>query len=125
MSEAPSTVSIVMKRVELRVRIGEHAWEKTEPQRLHIDLTLAFGFAEYHHRHGGYVNYDPLRDFLKALEQRQHTERLESLASDILAACFELTPAERAKLSIVKPDIFAEMQGVGLEYDVTRKDFGA
>ncbi len=125
MSEAPSTVSIVMRGVELRVRIGEHAFEKNEAQRLHLDLSLTFGFADYHERHCAYVNYDPLRAFLKEIEARPHTERLETLARDILAASFTLTPADRAALTIVKPDVFPEMHGVGLSYDVTRKDFGA
>ncbi len=125
MSAAPSTVSIAMRGVELNVRIGEHAWEKNEAQRLHLELTLQFGFHAYKERHGSYVNYAPLRVFLKALEERPHTERIETLARDILFACFELTPAERVELSISKPDIFPEMQGVGLRYDVTRSDFGA
>lgn len=114
-----------MRGVELRVRIGEHAWEKGEAQRLHIELALAFGYADYHGRHGGYVNYDPLRAFLKEIEARPHTERIETLAHDILRACFALTPADHVKLAIVKPDIFPEMHGVGLEYAVSRAEFGA
>jgi len=125
MSQAPSTVSIALRGVELNVRIGEHAWEKHEAQRLHVELTLEFGFADYNERHGGYINYDPMRSFLKALEERGHTERIETLARDILAACFELTPANRVSLSIAKPDVFPEMTGVGLVYDVSREDFGA
>jgi dihydroneopterin aldolase len=125
MSEVPSTVLIVMRGVELNVRIGEHAWEKNDAQRLHIDLTLEFSFAAYHGVHGGYINYDPVHALLKRIEQRPHTERIETLARDILAACFKLTPAERVKLTILKPDVFPEMAGVGLVYDVSRKDFGA
>jgi 7,8-dihydroneopterin aldolase/epimerase/oxygenase len=125
MSSGPSSVSIVMRGVELNVRIGEHAWEKGDAQRLHIELALEFGYADYHDRHGGYTNYDPLRAFLKTIEERPHTERIETLARDILTACFALTPADRAKLTIVKPDVFPEMHGVGLAYDVSRKDFGA
>jgi len=119
----PSSVSIVMRDVELNVRIGEHAWEKNDAQRLCVDLTLRFGLREYNERHGGYVNYDPLRAFLKEIESRTHTERIETLARDILAACFELTPTERVELTIMKPDIFPEMTGVGLRYDVARADF--
>lgn len=126
MSDQPSsTVSIVMRRAELKVRIGEHAWEKHEPQRLIIDLEIEFGYRDYTDRHGGYVNYDPLRNSLKELEARPHTERIETLAHDILAACFERSPAARVKLCITKPDIFPEMDGVGLSYDVTRAEFGA
>ncbi len=120
-----STISIVMRNVELRVRIGEHAWEKNDAQRLHLQLALKFGFRAYNEHHGGYINYDPLRTFLKEIEQRPHVERIETLAHDILTACFELTPAERVELTIVKPDIFPEMQGVGLRFDVARADFSA
>lgn len=121
----PSIVSIVMRRAELKVRVGEHAWEKHEPQRLIIDLAIEFSYRDYVERHGGYVNYDPLRDALKELEARPHTERIETLAHDIIAACFARAPAARVKLTITKPDIFPEMDGVGLSYDVTREEFGA
>ena len=119
----PSSVSIVMRDIELSVRIGEHAWEKHDAQRLRLDLTLRFGLRDYNERHGGYVNYGPLRAFVKAMEDRPHTERIETLGRDIIAACFELTPAERVELTIMKPDIFPEMKGVGLRYDVARADF--
>lgn len=121
----PSNVSIVMRDVELRVRIGEHAWEKNDAQRLHLHLALQFSFKAYNDSHGGYVNYDPLRAFLKEIESRPHVERIETLAHDILNACFELTPAERVKISIMKRDTFPEMEGVGLRYDVAREDFSA
>jgi dihydroneopterin aldolase len=120
----PSFVSIIMRDVELSVRIGEHAWEKKDAQRLRLDLALRFGLRDYNERHGGYVNYDPLRAFLKEIESRPHTERIETLARDILAACFDLTPTERVELTIMKPDVFPEMKGVGLHYDVARADFG-
>jgi dihydroneopterin aldolase len=125
MSETPSTISIAMRGIDLNVRIGEHAWEKGETQRLALDITLLFALADYNGGLGGYVDYDPLRDFLKDLESRPHTERLETLARDILTACFALTPAARVQLSILKRDVFPEMAGVGLEYDVARAEFGA
>lgn len=127
MPEAPSTVSIAMRGIELIVRIGEHPWEKhpERPTRLAINITLTFAYSDYFGKHGGYVDYDPLRKFLKALEQREHTERLEDFAKLILATCFNTMPAERVALSILKPDIFNEMQGVGMEFDVTRADFAS
>lgn len=125
MSEAPSTVSIAMRGVELIVRIGEHAWEQhvERPTRVAINITLTFGYADYFNKHGGYVDYDPLRQFLKSLEQREHTPRLEDFAKLILGACFDTLPVERVQLSVLKPDIFHEMEGVGMEFDVTRADF--
>ena len=125
MANEPSTVSIAMRGVELNVKVGEHPWEKhrEHPTRLAINITLVFGYGDYFGTHGGYVDYDPLRTFLKALEQRDHINRLEDFSKLILHACFQTTPAQRVKLSVLKPDIFNEMQGVGLELDVTRADF--
>lgn len=114
-----------MRRVELNVRIGEHDWEKNGPQRLLLDLALEVGFADYFERHGGYVDYDPLRTFLQSLQQRDHVNRIEELARVILAACFAMTPAARVTITMIKPDVFDEMDGVGLRFDVRREDFRA
>lgn len=127
MADAPSTVSIALSGVELMVRIGEHAWEKhpERPTRLAINITLEFDYADYFKKHGGYIDYDPLRQFLKSLEQRDHINRLEDFAKLILATCYRTTPAQRVRISVMKPDIFPEMDAVGLEVDVTRADFAA
>ncbi len=122
MSERPSTVSITMQRVTLNVRIGEHAWEQNGAQLLLLDLTLEFDFTDYFAHHEGYVNYDPLRNFLQELQSRPHVNRLEEFARGVLQACFAMTPAERARLSVIKPDIFPEMEGVGVVFDVARAD---
>lgn len=127
MSGSPSTVAIVFKGVELNVQIGEHPWERhpERPTRLRLDLELTFAYADYFGRHGGYVDYDPLRTVLKDLERAPHTDKLEVFAKRILSVCFEKTPATRAQLSIIKPDIFNEMEGAGLVLDVAREDFSA
>lgn len=127
MAETPSTIAIEMRGVTLRVRIGEHPWERhpERPSRIEIDLTLHFAYADYFEKHGGYVDYDPLRAFLKGLEGRPHVDRIEDFARQILTACFSMTPAARAELSVVKPDIFPEMRGVGLRFSVAREDFRA
>ncbi len=124
MSAPPSTVAIAFNGVELSVQLGEHPWEKhaERPTRLRLDLTLTFAYADYFGRHAGYVDYDPLRAFLKDLERAPHTDLLEVFAKRILGACFEKTPAARVRLSIIKPDIFNEMEGAGLILDVARED---
>jgi dihydroneopterin aldolase len=119
-----STIAIALEGAELRVNVGEHAWEKhpQHPTRLRVNLTLVFDYRAYHERHGGYVDYDPLRSFLKALENKPHVNKLETLARQILDAAFTTTPADRVQLSLSKPDIFPEMDGVGLRIDVARED---
>jgi 7,8-dihydroneopterin aldolase/epimerase/oxygenase len=125
MAQKPSTICIAFRRVELRVRIGEHAHEQDpeKPSRLLLDVTLEFDFHDYFEKHGGYVNYDPLRTFLQDLQHKPHINRLEDFARGILSACFAMTPAARVQLSVQKPDIFPEMDGVGVMFDVARADF--
>lgn len=122
---AESTIAVAFEGVELRVNVGEHAWEKhpEHPTRLRVDLTLTFDYATYHEQPGGYVNYDPLRAFLKGLEGKPHVAKLETLSKQILAAAFSMTPATRVWLHLCKPDIFPEMEGVGVIADVAREDF--
>jgi dihydroneopterin aldolase len=124
MSAPASSIAIVMRGIALDVRIGEHPWERhpERPSRLELDITLHFAFADYFGAHGGYVDYDPLRNFLKALQDKPHVDRLEDFARTILAACFEMTPAARVELSVMKPDIFPVRRGVGLRFVVARAD---
>ncbi|MFT3727801.1 MAG: dihydroneopterin aldolase [Terricaulis sp.] len=120
-----STVSVVLRGVQVNVHVGVHPWERhpERPTRLLIDLTLEFSYNDYFEKHGGYVNYDPLRTFVSGLANKPHVDWLETIAQDILKAAFELTPAQRAHLQIIKPDIFNEVDEVGLEFDVDRTDF--
>lgn len=124
---ANSTVSVVLRGVQVNVHVGVHPWERRpeRPTRLIIDLTLQFGYTDYFEKHGGYVNYDPLRGYVSNLANKPHVDWLETIAHNILKAAFELTPAERARLRIVKPDIFNEVDEVGLEFDVARAEFRA
>ena len=120
-----STIAIALEGAELHVHVGEHPWEKhpERPTRLRVDLRLTFDYRAYHDHHGGYIDYDPLRTFLKGLEGKPHVAKLETLARKIIAECFDKTPARRVRLKLVKPDIFPEMDGVGVILDVDREDF--
>ena len=88
-------------------------------------MTLEFAYRDYFELHGGYVNYDPVRAYLQELQAKPHINRLEDFSRQIIAACFAMTGAARVKLSVLKPDIFPEMEGVGVVFDVSREDFGA
>ena len=55
----------------------------------------------------------------------EHVDRLEDFAKLIIATCFETMPAQRVQLAVMKPDIFHEIDAIGLEFDVRREDFSA
>lgn len=118
-----SSVQVLMQGVKLEANVGVHPWEKhpERPTVLVIDLTLEFEHATYLAL--GHVDYDPLRNFIKELSNKPHIEWLETIADKILRAAFSMTRAERVTLQIVKPEIFNEVDAVGVRFDVLRQDF--
>lgn len=122
-----SKITIRLRDFEALARIGVHPWEKhpERPSRLFATIALELSLADYYGKAGGYINYDPIHAYLRGWADRPHTEYLERLAEDLISFLFETTPAERCAVSIEKPDIFSDVDRVGVSYDVTRADWTA
>ena len=61
------------------------------------------------------LNYDTIRDALKTWPQKPHTDLIETLIEELIALCFADSRVEACRVSILKPDIFNEAAGAGLE----------
>jgi dihydroneopterin aldolase len=122
-----SSVRVTLSDFETHLRLGVHAWERHEerPTRLLVSVELELPLARYYAEAGGYLNYDPIRTFLAGWPSRAHTNYLETLAEDLLDFLFSKTVAARARVSLRKPDIFADIAAVGISYDVTREEWAA
>lgn len=110
---------IILRDVVTEVRLGLHPWER-HPEKMqrvvvnvelfaHLDGPFTVGGVE------GVLNYDSIRDALRAWPQRPHTDLLETLIEDLIAVCFHDARVEACRVSILKPDIFNEAAGAGLE----------
>lgn len=108
---------IFFRRLELAASIGVLPREKTTKQRIFVDLE----FAVDTHRAAktdaveDTVDYAKVRESIIATVNARHYQLLETLAETIAAALqrdFNLTDI---KLCISKPDIFADMEAVGVE----------
>jgi dihydroneopterin aldolase len=64
---------------------------------------------------GSIVDYDPVRDALKAWPSRPHTPLLETLLHELVELCFRNPRVSACRVSIMKPDIFNEAAGAGVE----------
>jgi dihydroneopterin aldolase len=120
-----STITIRLRDFEALTRIGIHPWERDpeKPSRLLVNVALELSLADYYGKAGGYLNYDPLHAYLASWAERPHTDYLEHLAHDLVSFVFDSTPAERCIVSVEKPDVFADVDRVGVSYDVTRADW--
>lgn len=100
------------------VKCGLHDWERhpERPNRLQVDVDLfSFGDVPRAVDAANFMDYDRLRNAILAWAHRPHTDLLETLAEDLLTVCLADPLADAARVSVIKPDIFPEANGAGVE----------
>jgi 7,8-dihydroneopterin aldolase/epimerase/oxygenase len=109
---------IVLRDVQVDVKCGLHPWEKhpERPNRLVINVEM---FAPALPKEGknaaSIINYDHIHDALKSWPARPHVPLLETLAEELISLCFQNTRVAACRVSILKPDIFKDAAGAGVE----------
>ena len=108
---------IMLDRLEVMTDIGFHDYEVGTPQRLlvTVELWLDPALAPADDEPDSAWNYDYLRDEVRrtAVARRYNLqETLLQTLFDRFAACRGVTAL---RISSVKPDIYADAQGVGVE----------
>jgi dihydroneopterin aldolase len=125
MTASDSSVRVTLADFEIHLALGLHPWErhKERPTRLLVSVELELPLARYYGEANGYIDYDPLYAYIATWPGRPHTERIETLAEELLDFLFAKTPASRARVNLRKPDIFVDVSAVGVSYDVSREDW--
>ena len=107
-----------LRRVEVEVHVGLHPWElhPEKPTRLWVDVEL-YMFDPPRRPAGLYevIDYDRVRNYLRAWEQKPHTPLLETLAAELIEFGFEDERVDAVRVSLLKPDIFNEAHAAGVE----------
>ena len=120
-----NTVTIFSRRIEVRVPIGILAHEKT-PQRLWVDIALYADAVTYLQNVSkeNLLDYAVLVKAVQAWESRPHVDLIETYIKELLALAFDFPQVVAARVSIAKPDIFAnaEQAGVSVMMDRTTYD---
>ena len=111
---------VLLRDVEVEVPVGLHPWERhpERPSRLIVNVEL---FA--HVPAGGRaarvakpaIDYDVIREALRKWPRRRHVPLLETLAEELIRLAFRNPRVEACRVSLVKPDIFNEAAGAGVE----------
>jgi dihydroneopterin aldolase len=120
-----SGVRVSLRDVTVDVSVGLHPWERfpERPTRLIVNIDLFAPLTVLHADGGDILDYDRLRAHLKTWPGRPHVETLETLVEELVTLCFTYPAADACRVSIMKPDIFNEIDGVGVEYSVRRSDW--
>ena len=112
-------VRSILRDVTTEAHVGLHPWEQhpERPTRLivnvemfaPVDGSLADASIDT------VLDYDPIRNALKAWPSRPHTLLLETLIDELVELCFGNPQVAACRVSVVKPDIFNEAGAAGVE----------
>ena len=107
------TDTIVIRGLRLPFHIGVFDFERGARQSVVIDIEMVVPSAV---RTGGhYVSYAPVVDHACALSDgAEHIALVETLAERILAKALEDRRVLRARVSVMKTDIYPMADGVGI-----------
>jgi 7,8-dihydroneopterin aldolase/epimerase/oxygenase len=116
---------VFVRGLELRASLGVHPHEKAAPQRVVVGVELAVrdeaapsGVGEDDLRRT--VDYSAVVQAARAIAAGGHTLLVETLAERIAAAALADPRVVRARVTVEKPDAFAEAAGVGVSVERTR-----
>lgn len=114
-----SHIRVVLRDIQTEAHVGLHPWERhpERPTRLIVNVEM---FAPLlrplsTETADSILDYDPIRAALKDWPARPHTPLLETLLHELVELCFRNPRVSACRVSIMKPDIFNEAAGAGVE----------
>lgn len=114
MEDLPPDFDLVRVRgLTLPFMIGVFEFEKHAAQTVVIDVDMAVDRAV--RARGEYVTYADVVEFAIALsETREHIELVETLAEKVLAKALSDSRVARARVTVMKTEIYSQAEGVGV-----------
>ena len=118
---------VLLRDVEVEARVGLHPWEKypARPTRLIVNVELFAHLAPVGTPAPSdkpLIDYDDIREELRKWPARPHTPLLESLVDELVRLAFRNPHVEACRVSVVKPDVFNEAAGAGVEVYRLRRE---
>ena len=113
--------TVTLRRIEVRIPVGIDTHEK-KPQRVWVDVTLKGSYAASPTDIAECIDYDFVHKYVtNQWPKRAHTPLLEQLVTDLIDAVFAHdAKVTYAKVAVMKPDIFKDVEAVGVETERRR-----
>ncbi|MDR7048112.1 dihydroneopterin aldolase [Duganella sp. 3397] len=115
---------LFLRNYEVMINIGVYEFEKKGEQRLLINVDLYIPLAEStpsNDQLDEVVDYDFIRDTIAKLMARGHVQLQETLCDDIVRAMLAHPRVRAANVSTMKPDVYPDCEGVGVEVFKTKE----
>ena len=109
---------LFLRGLQVQARIGIHDFEQQAPQRLLIDIDLYVALKDtqaVNDQLDEVVDYDFMRETIKARASQGHIQLQETFCDDIVAAMLAHPKVLAARVSTAKPDVYPDCHSVGVE----------
>jgi len=109
---------LFLRDYEIDMNIGVHEFEKKAPQRVifNVDLYIPLEMnTPTQDQLDEVVDYEFMRDVIKAIAFKGHIQLQETLCDDIVTAMMLHPKVFAASVSTAKPDAYADCNSVGVE----------
>jgi FolB domain-containing protein len=102
--------------------LGVHDWERQNPRRIVINLTIYTDLQKAGHTDdiGDTVDYSEVAKKVKALVEKAERYTIEALAEDIAALCLEIPKINSVRVNVEKPGAIQHSRAIGVEIERTR-----
>ena len=121
-SAASGLRHVFVRDLELKALIGIYEHEKTDPQRIivNIDLSVKEGEGPKDDDIGHVVSYEIVVKKVEAIIAGGHINLVETLCEKIAASCLTDKRVMAARVRVEKPDIIKNARSVGVEIERAR-----
>ncbi len=104
---------IFVRRLRLEMFVGLEPSERGRRQAVLVSVRMQVDAQA--RRSGGYVSYAPVTEHLLALgASDRHVELIETIAEGAARAALEDARVRRVEVTVEKPDIYPQAEGVGI-----------
>ena len=109
---------LFLRNYEVMINIGVHDFEKKAEQRvlINVDLYIPLALSTPKEDHlNEVVDYDFMRVTIANRMAEGHVHLQETLCDDVVKAMLTHPRVRAARVSTMKPDVYPDCEGVGVE----------
>ncbi|MBQ5948867.1 MULTISPECIES: dihydroneopterin aldolase [unclassified Massilia] len=109
---------LFLRNYEVMINIGVHDFEKKAEQRVLINVDLFIPLEQSTPKAdqlSEVVDYDFMRETIAKRVSKGHIHLQETLCDDVVKAMLTHPRVRAARVSTMKPDVYPDCEGVGVE----------
>jgi 7,8-dihydroneopterin aldolase/epimerase/oxygenase len=117
-------VTLFLRNHVTAARIGIYPSERAREQRVRIDITIRVQNCAYPFGKHNVLDYNHLRDGVRAIIDAGHIEYQETFCERIVSMCLSIPRVSMARVRVAKLDAFADCGAVGCEIERSNSAHG-